>query len=368
MLIILFYTFVGIVAIQLFYYGFLYSKFSFAKPNSPSKKNIGVSVIICAKNESENLKRLIPLLLNQDYKLFEIVLINDASSDSSLDIMQAYEDEHEQIKVVNVKPNQTFLSSKKYALTLGIKSAKFDFLLFTDADCIPISNQWIAEMSRQFTNTKTIVLGYGSYKKIKKSFINLLVRFETLFTAIQYFSYAQTGLPYMAVGRNLAYRKDEFFKVNGFTKHMNIISGDDDLFINQVATAKNTAICFSKNSFTESIPKSTLKAWFKQKRRHISTAQFYKAQHKVLLTVFYISHFLFWLLMLLLLYFKVNWPIVLSLVLIRSALAYIVLFFAAKRLNEKDLIPFAPFLELFLVLSQMVIFISGLTHKSRHWN
>ena len=245
MIILLFYIFVAIAAIQIIYY-ILFGVFAFAKiQRNKQQYDIPVSVIVCAKNEAENLEILIPELLQQSYKNFEIVLINDASSDETLDIMERFQKEHSNIKIVNVENNEAFWGNKKYALTLGIKAATHNYLLFTDADCKPVSKHWITEMSLHFSNEKKIIIGYGAYAKKKYSFLNILIRFETVMAAMQAFSYAKIGIPYTAVGRNLAYHKDEFYGVNGFVNHMKVRSGDDDLFIKDAATRKNTAICLS---------------------------------------------------------------------------------------------------------------------------
>lgn len=364
---ILFYTFIIIVTIQFIYYGFIFSKFAFTKTKTSSKKNIAISVIICAKNEAENLQQFLPSILEQDYPDFEIVLINDASIDNTLEVIESFAKKHNNIKIVNVENNEAFWGNKKYALTLGIKAATNDFLLFTDADCKPVSKSWIASMSRHFTNTKSIVIGYGAYKKEKASILNKLIRFETLLTAIQYFSYTKLGMPYMAVGRNLAYTKEEFFKSNGFINHMNIRSGDDDLFVNQAANSVNTTICFTKNSFTESLPETTFKNWFKQKRRHVSTSKYYKSKHKLILGMFYLSQLLFWILGVILFSFLFKWEYVLSLVLLRFIIQYISIGFSAKKLNELDTLILLPFLEIFLIFMQFFIFITNLTSKPSNW-
>jgi len=364
---IVFYFFLFVVLCQFIYYGIIFSRFAFSKIKPSTQKKIPISVIVCAKNEAENLKEFIPLILEQDYPQFELVLINDASFDESLEIMKTFKEMYPNIKIVDVKNIEAFWGNKKYALTLGIKAATHDFLLFTDADCKPVSKYWIKEMSSAFTNTKTLVLGYGAYKKKKNSFLNKLIRFETVLTAIQYFSFTKIGMPYMAVGRNLAYRKDEFFNANGFMSHMNIRSGDDDLFINQVATSKNTTTCFSKSSFTESVPETAFNAWFKQKRRHVTTAKHYKSIHKFTLGLFYISQIFFWILATLLLSILFKWEIVLGLVIARFTLQFLIYGFSAKKLNEIDTIILLPFLELFLIVSQFFIFISNLTSKTKHW-
>ncbi len=364
---ILFYTFIAVVFIQVIFYILFFGRFAFSKEPKKHRKNIAISVIICAKNEAENLTSFLPSVITQNYPDFEIILINDASYDHTLKVMEEFASNHDNIKIVNVENNEAFWGNKKYALTLGIKASKNDFLLFTDADCKPVSKYWIKQMSAHFSNEKTIVLGYGAYTKTKNSLLNKLIRFETLITAIYYFSFAKMGMPYMGVGRNLAYRKDAFFNAKGFVNHMNILSGDDDLFVNQVATHKNTAICISKNSFTASIPETSFNSWFQQKRRHVSTANYYKLKHKLLLGLIYISNFFFWVTGLALIIFQFNWQIVISLFILRLIVQYIVIGSSSKKLKENDLLTTLPFLDFFLMIIQLTIFINNLIAKPNYW-
>lgn len=364
---LIFYFFLGVFFIQVVFYFGLLSLFSFSKSKKQKGYDIGVSVIVCAKNEAKNLKENIPKIINQGYKDFEVVLINDSSSDDSLDIMKDFEAKHNNVKIVDVKSIEPFWGNKKYALTLGIKASKHEFLLFTDADCEPASNQWLKEMVSHYSNEKTIILGYGAYKKVKYSFLNALIRFETILTAAQYFSFTKLGIPYMGVGRNLAYRKEVFFQQGGFMNHMHLRSGDDDLFINEVANKSNTAICFSEESFTYSEPKKTFKDWIIQKRRHVSTSKYYKQTHKILLSLIYSSQLLFWVLGILLFSFLYRWEIVAAIIGIRFLLQWISLGFSAKKLDSKDIIIFIPFLEIFLILFQLVIFITNIISKPQHW-
>lgn len=364
---VLFYVFIAVVGIQVSYFtSFLFS-FALKHAGTQIKKHIPISIIICAKNEAQNLKKNLPFILDQAYSNFEIVLVNDSSSDKTLKIMKAFAAKNNSIKIVDVKVNEAFWGNKKYALTLGIKASKHNFLVFTDADCVPNSNQWLAQMSSHFSNEKSIVLGYGAYAKKKFSFLNKLIRFETVMTALQYFSYANMGLPYMGVGRNMAYRKDVFFNNCGFSNHMSIKSGDDDLFINEVANTSNTALCFTKESFTISEPKTALKSWMLQKRRHISTADFYKLKHKLLLSVFYITQLLFWILGISLLIIGFSWPWLLALIGLRLIVQWLSFGFTAKKFEETDLIILMPILELFLITSQLSIFIANLISKPKHW-
>ena len=345
----------------------LFLPFLLSSIKIPGPKKIGVSILICAKNEAENLRQFIPKILEQDYPDFELVLINDDSKDESLDVMQQFERQDPRVKVVNVKPIDSFWNNKKYPLTLGIKAAKNDFLLLTDADCIPRSDQWIRTMSSHFSNQKTVVIGYGAYKRKKGSFLNLLIRFETLLTAIQYFAYALRGLPYMAVGRNLAYRRDEFFNVGGFQSHMHLRSGDDDLFINQVANAENTAVCTQYEGTTESIPCSNFKDWINQKRRHVSTASHYKTKHKFFLSIFYLTQLLFWILGISLLIIKGLDLLVIGLIGMRLLAVGINYVIGSRKLKEPGFLLLWPLLELSLIILQLVIFIFNLTSKPQTW-
>lgn len=367
MLIIILYLFIVVVAVQLIYYLGVFGKFAFAKAQKITPKRIPISVIVCAKNEAENVIRYIPILAEQDYPDYEIILIDDASSDGTLEIFEEFEKKYPNVRLVKVENNEAFWGSKKYALTLGIKAAKKDYLLFTDADCYPTSKDWIMTMSSQFTLHKTIVLGYGAYEKIAGSFLNKMIRFETMLTAIQYFSWAKKGHPYMGIGRNLAYKKEEFYNVKGFISHMKIRSGDDDLFINQVAKSKNTAVCYAPESFTYSQPKTTFKGWFTQKRRHVSTASYYKPFDKTQLAVFYISQLLFLLLSIILLAFQFQWIIVLSIVGFRYVFTWITLGFSAGKLKEKDVMYWFPIIEIVLIFTQLNIFITNIFSKPVYW-
>jgi glycosyltransferase involved in cell wall biosynthesis len=366
----IFYAFLCFSFIQLCFYLGVFRAFSFAKKPTANqhKSNIPVSLIICARNEAENLTEFLPFFINQEYQNFELVLINDASNDETLEVIECFKKEHPtKISIVDVIPNEQFWRNKKYALSLGIKAAKHEHLLFSDADCKPVSKFWISEMASKFTQEKSIILGYGAYEKRDNSWLNKLIRFETLFTAIQYFSYAKVGLPYMGVGRNLAYTKSLFFQSNGFSNHMHIRSGDDDLFVNKNATNQNISLCYFKDSFTLSKPKTMFKEWIHQKRRHTTTAKFYKPIHKTLLALFYSSQLLFWLLAIILLATNFQWQIVLGVLLLRIASQYLIIHASAKKLNETDLVIWTPILEIFLIFMQLFIFIKNIIAKPTHW-
>ncbi len=362
---VLLYGFAAVVFINCLYF-FLFSKFSFSKASEKiTSEKYPVSLLVCAKNEAENLKKHIPLWQKLDYPDFEIILINDASIDDTLEVMEHFAEKDSRIKIVNVKNNEAFWANKKYAMTLGIKKARNKRMLFTDADCRPSSDQWLKIMASHFSEKKQLILGYGAYKKTT-SFLNKLIRFETLMTALQYFSYAKAGMPYMGVGRNLAYTANLYYGTNGFMSHMKIASGDDDLFVNEAATKENTAICFAEDAFTYSIPKRTWKSWILQKKRHLTTARLYKFKYRFLLSSYYISNFLFWVLAITNLILA-DWKVATILIGFRLLVQWVVVGSSAVKLKEKNLIPFLPFLEFFLVFIQMSIFISNSISKPVKW-
>lgn len=248
----------------------------FKKNEGALKEHPPVSVIICAKNEANNLRKFLPSILNQKYKDFEVVVVNDCSEDETELVLAELKLEFPHLYYTNIPLDRKFSHGKKLAVSLGIKAAKHEHMVFTDADCKAESNLWLQEMMEGFTHpSKEIVLGFGGYEK-RKGFTNLLVRYDTFFAAIQYLGYALSGKPYMGVGRNLAYKKSLFNKNNGLQSHMHIASGDDDLFISETANKKNTAVVIHPEAHTTSVPPVSLRKWKDQKSRHLTTATHHK--------------------------------------------------------------------------------------------
>lgn len=280
--------------IQMVYFLFIYSTARKKKLplNKRLKKFPPVSVIICAKNEAHNLKTKLPLFLNQDYPDFEVVVVDHASEDETPALLEKFRKDYKNLKVTRINKDPKFSHGKKLAVTIGIKAASHEILLFSDADCEPASQNWIKYMTRHYREKdKEIVLGIGLYKK-KKGWINLLIRFETAFIAMQYTSLARKNHPYMGVGRNLSYKKALFFNNRGFASHLHLESGDDDLFISEVSRFDNTVVEIHPDSFTWSEPKENFKSWIAQKSRHLTTATSYKKSTRLLLGLEYLTRIL----------------------------------------------------------------------------
>jgi cellulose synthase/poly-beta-1,6-N-acetylglucosamine synthase-like glycosyltransferase len=283
----------ALLVIQVVYFALFLISFLRALPSYRGKP-LPVSVIVCAHDELENLRALVTLLLSQDYGEFEIIVVDDRSNDDTFDFLLAETAKDHRLRMVHVNRTPPHANSKKYALTLGIKAARYEWLLLTDADCRP-GKSWISVMSQGFTSTVDFVLGYSPYER-RKGLLNLFIRFETLLTAIQYFSFARMGSPFMGVGRNLAYRRSRFLSSKGFHDALPITGGDDDLYINRHARKRNTALVFSRSSQVPSIPQPSWVSFFRQKVRHLSVGKHYRFGHRILLGVFMASWIGTWIL------------------------------------------------------------------------
>lgn len=241
-----------------------------------------LSVVICARNESENLRRFLPAVLEQDYPEFEVIVINDGSTDESEAVLSAFEEKYQHLYHSFTPENARYISRKKLALTLGVKASKHEWLVFTEANCMPESNQWLRMMARNFTPHTQIVLGYSGYER-GKGWLHKRVSFDALFTALRYLGFALVGMPYMGIGRNLAYRKELFFKQKGYSTHLNLQRGEDDLFINQIANADNTRVETDARAIIRMQPVERYKEWKEEKVSYMATARYYKGTQRMLL-------------------------------------------------------------------------------------
>lgn len=338
-------AFVLVTSIQLFYWLFIFSKLAFfsSQKYSSVNKSEPVSVIICAKNEAANLRRNLESILTQSYADFELIVVNDHSSDNSLAILLEFQRKYPKLRILNVK--EVTSPGKKEALSRGIEAAKFDILLLTDADCQPSSSLWIQEMQSAVYQDIEICLGYSPYIQ-SKGFLNLFIRFEAIYTAIQYLSFTLIGQPYMGVGRNLAYKKSLFLKNKGFQSHQDLASGDDDLFVNAVATTKNTKINLKSETFIYSSPKDSWRGYYRQKSRHLTTGTHYKLVHQVLLGTLSASHFGHYAFGLCLAFFPAYQSLVVGCYLARMGVVWYLSARILSDLKDKTLVPWIPVLDI----------------------
>jgi glycosyltransferase involved in cell wall biosynthesis len=363
---ILLILFIFVAVLQTLYYWLFFRILAFHREKPAAVKSRGVSVVICARNEYRHLQENLPAVLEQDHPDFEVVVVNHASDDDSSFLLSRMAEQYPNLKIVEIRENLNFFTGKKFPLSIGIKSASNELILLTDADCKPAGRNWLSNIQQKFEGSTDIVLGYGGYEH-HKNLLNWLIRFDTAHIAIQYLSYALAGIPYMGVGRNMAYRKSLFYENKGFISHYRINSGDDDLFINRVANRMNTSVIVNPESFTISEPKKEFREWVRQKRRHLSTGGLYRFRHKLLLGSYSASMFLFYLLFILLLSFNYQPYVVLGFIFLRLTSQLFIFSLCLSKLNEKRLYIWVPFLEVFFLLFNTALSFSNIFSKPDKW-
>ncbi len=353
--------------IQIFYHIFFFSRLAFYRQHKKSSSQThAVSAIICARDEAANLALNLPGVLIQKYDTtHEVIVVNDNSYDESKYILEELKKKFKQMQVVELTQEAKMIPGKKFPLSIGIKTAKHEILLLTDADCVPASEHWINSMQNAYGDDTEIVLGYGPYHK-KKGLLNKLIRWETFHTALQYMSYALAGIPYMGVGRNLSYKKAVFFRHKGFAAHNHVPGGDDDLFINAAATKINTRINIDHNSFTLSKPAATWQQWLKQKKRHYTTSKFYKPIHKFLLSLYALVNFIFYPLLIVSAVFY-SWKLSLIVFGIKIIIQTVIYAKAMNKLGEKDLLPLLIFFDIWMFFYYLLFAPALMRKPKQHW-
>ncbi|MGV3705120.1 MAG: glycosyltransferase [Arcticibacter sp.] len=356
-----------VLIIQLYFITIVHGRLGVYKIMEPAEEiTRPVSVIICARNEEKNLEKNLSLILEQDYPDYEVVVVNDCSSDDSELLLRGFSSRYPHLKVVTLTEHERFKHGKKFAVTIGVKAAKNEHLLFTDADCRPASVNWIRRMQEQYTPGTSIVLGYSPYER-GRGFLNAFIRYESFSTALNYLTFALAGNPYMGVGRNLSYTRSLFFQSKGFASHMHILSGDDDLFVNENATPENTRIQIHPDSHVWSEPKKSWAALWRQKVRHMGAGKAYKGSDKRVLSLQTGTAVLFYVLLGIMIALHAQWWIVPAVYLIRLTLQLIVYTPAMRKLNCKNVIWWFPVLDLFFNIFICVLAIVATFRKKVQW-
>ncbi|HMC97831.1 MAG TPA: glycosyltransferase [Flavobacteriales bacterium] len=283
----------GALVVLLFFHLVMFARLAFRKPMVEPDRDLPVSVVICARSEGRTLEQIIPLLMQQDHKEFEVVVVNDRSEDDTWEILQWMKPNYPRLRPVNIQADEKFNYGKKIALGVGVRAAKHPHVLLTDADCVPDGNDWISTMAAGFSSGKKIVIGHSPYA-VQSGTANVLERYDGTMKAMQYMGFSMAGFPYMGVGRNLGYASEIFFNAKGSRRHNHLMSGDDDLLINEVARANNTTAVADPRAFMTTRPTPDLATWIRRKRRHYTTAAHYRFGHQLLLTLLPLARMLFW--------------------------------------------------------------------------
>ncbi len=354
--------------IQLIYVLWIFGRLSFHRIQKEKNGNGApeLSVIISARNESENLYKFLPFILEQDYPKFEVIVVNHQSIDDSKYVLDAYKQQYPHLKVIEIERNKHLKFGKKLPLTLGIKAANYEHLILTDADCKPKSDQWLYSMAARFSKQKQIVLGYGPVYK-RKGFANRLMRFDTAWIGMNYLSMAKARMPYMGIGRNLAYTKTTFNSVSGFKSHYALASGDDDLFIQEAAKNKNYTINIEPESFCYSKAPKTIKKWAKQKARHYTTASKYKVIKKLLLGIYPLTLLLMLISFVSLCFVYEYLWISLAVFVFLLIIKWIVLGKAFRKIKENSFVAWLPLWDVFYAIWTPIMFYTVSKTESNKW-
>lgn len=355
----------AVLGVQLIY--FIVFLIAFVRDQRAPVTNtpVSVSVIVCAHDEEQNLVELIPILLAQNHPNYEVIIVNDRSNDGTYDMLLKMTTENPKLRMVSVRETPGHMNGKKFALTMGIKAAKNDWVLLTDADCRP-GPGWISGMAQYFNNDKNIVLGFSPYEK-HQGVLNAFIRFESFITAIQYFGFAMIGRPYMGVGRNLAYKRNLFLESKGFHDHMGVVGGDDDLFVNQHATATTAGVAMGTPLVVKSVPKKTWTEYLDQKVRHLSVGKRYKTGDKFLLGVFTLTWVLWPFTLLALPFLGMNAAVIAGLILLRWIALAVTFSSASRTLGEPFETWKTPFLDFIYAFYYLVAGPIALVTKRVRW-
>lgn len=299
-----------------------------------------VSVIICARNESENLARFLPAVLKQKYPKFEVIVVNDGSTDESTDLLKKMTEQYPNLYQTFLPMGAKYMSRKKMCVTVGIKAAHYDHLLLVDADCEPASDLWIANIMRHYASGTSVVLGYTGYKG-DKGFLDDMIAYDMMFEAMRFMGFALQRKPYRGVSGNLSYTKDLFFAKKGFTSHLILSYGDDDLLIRDISTKQNTAVCVEPEAVTWSHRDLDMKSFLFQREKQMETYAEYLPSTKFRISSEIISRYVFYFLAIVLLVMFAVWTdfismgIVAFLFLVRFITQLVVFSKTSKTLKER---------------------------------
>ena len=352
----------------LLYFLFSIVFFIYKKPGSEkSNQKNGVSVVICSKNEFKNLQSNLEYFLHQDYVDFEVIVVDDRSTDDTYDYLLKLKETEKKLQIVHIEETPDHINNKKYAITLGIKASKYDIILLSDADCQPAGNQWIKGMVTPFANDQTeLVLGYSQYTK-NPGLLNAFIRYETLWTGMQYLGLALLGKPYMGVGRNLAYRKSLFLDNNGFGRYQHVIGGDDDLFVKEHAKKNNTAVVISPETIIFSKPKQKWGDFIIQKQRHLSVGKLYSISDKILLSLVFLAKILM-IASFVAVILSGIWPIISISMLVGTYLMFLATLLLLKnKTGDNTNILWFPFLDIMYIFYYLIMGLKVMFAKKIKW-
>ena len=285
----------SVTLLLLLYYFVLYGRFVFRKEKKtvPVEDLPPVSVVMAVRDESHLLIKSLPVLLSQDYPNYEVVVVNDNSIDETAQLVTDFKTTYPNLHYVDLTSSISNIRGRKFPLALGIKAAKNEIVVLTDASSIPASPYWLQHIAGRFTRKTRVVYGGVSVFR-KPGFLNALMRYDAVRSLVLAFSYTLSGMPVMANGRNLAYTRSLFLKnKETFVSQPRMPYGDDDIFMNKVASSLDCDVepdpdaMVSQNGLTP-------KRWFNQKKASFVTRSYYSFRSRFLLKMYNFLSLLFY--------------------------------------------------------------------------
>ncbi|MDR0971393.1 MAG: glycosyltransferase [Bacteroidales bacterium] len=361
-----------LVLIEAIYYMVVFSKVAFYNEIPKKERNLNslpsVSVVIVAKNDRYNLEKILPIILEQEYPNFEVVVVNDSSKDKSEAVLRVFQEVYPHLNVVNLYDNVNKFLGKKYPLSLGIKTAKNDLILLIEPSSRPSSYKWISSMVRGYEGKrKQIILGFTK-NETKKGFISWLISYDNLTSALNYLGNALISNPYTGYGTNLAYSRDLFFKNNGFIWQYTIPVGEDEIFVNKLANSNNCSVIIDKDAINIKNYEEGLSQMILNKKKHYVCLSYFKFKDKFISSIIPFSTFLIYILFFVgLLITKIPWQYLVLPLIVKYSLQITMYFISSKKLQIKQIAFFTPFLEIFFLFFNTIIHISALSTKKKQW-
>lgn len=358
---------ITLVLFQVLYYIIVYGRICFHKsPKEELEHFPSVSVVICAKDDAYNLERRLPFILEQQYPNFEVVVVNDASRDESEYVLRVLQEIYPNLNVVHLYENVNRFLGKKYPISIGIKSAKNEIILLTEADTQPCGYNWITEMVKGFEPKTQMVIGHSIYES-KNTFISSLIQYEHQTSSMNYLGNAILKNPYMGTGKNLAFTKKMFFAVNGFIPQYNIPVGEDQVFVNKYAHSKNTKVVLTKDSISQTAPKEKYYEWMIQKKRNYRSLSFFKLKDKLTVSLMPITTVLLYSLIAISIIYKFPWQYAVMALIIKYTIQIIIYFKTSRKLGTKQVAFLSPLYEIIFLPFNTIIRISSLLTKRDKW-
>lgn len=257
-----------IIAVYCVMIGYAISGWKKLKVEEESEPWLGISILIAARNEAQNIETVIRDIFNQSYasELFELIVIDDHSEDETLSIAESLKVEFQNLKVLS----NTNGEGKKAALVTGIQEAKFETIATVDADC-RVPSEWLITMTSHWQQGQTKMLLGPIVLEAEPLILQQAQAMENLAIMGLTGGFGSHQKPIMANGANLFFDKKYFEEIGGYASSENP-SGDDVFTMLQFSEKWPESVRFVKHyeSAVLTRPEPTFSNFWQQRKRWLS--------------------------------------------------------------------------------------------------